>query len=272
MSTFKNILIAVLTVIVAIAAYRITAQGLNTFLLLTSGFYRFSGARGMLYFLITPSCMMGLMAAWVFLYVIRAPKNVFLITLGGLITYASIYVGLWMGIDFVWGLESRLLMAWTDWITRGVYGIPLIASLLVIALIRFFSLDDYLYLDIFPLPAYILKPVPALLILATGATALLISGFLLPLSVCGPTVMGAITMGLYYLLARVEQLHVGPGESRQVGALVYGAAVVLVFSYFASFVLRFFPILGILVVPGCLLAGFLTYRKLVAPPGSVLLA
>jgi hypothetical protein len=231
MSTFKNILIAVLTVIVAIAAYRITAQGLNTFLLLTSGFYRFSGARGMLYFLITPSCMMGLMAAWVFLYVIRAPKNVFLITLGGLITYASIYVGLWMGIDFVWGLESRLLMAWTDWITRGVYGIPLIASLLVIALIPFFSLDDFLSLDIFPLPAYILKPVPALLVLATVPTALLIIyvavyfrlgsalewidfiGYsLFPLLVCGPTVMGAITMGLYYLLARVEQLHVGPGE------------------------------------------------------------
>jgi hypothetical protein len=155
----------------------------------------------------------------------------------------------------------------------------------------FFSLDDFLSLDIFPLPAYILKPVPALLVLATVPTALLIIyvavyfrlgsalewidfiGYsLFPLLVCGPTVMGAITMGLYYLLARVEQLHVGPGESRQVGALVYGAAVVLVFSYFASFVLRFFPILGILVVPGCLLAGFLTYRKLVAPPGSVLLA
>jgi len=80
---------------------------------------------------------MGVLAAWVFLYIIRAPKDVFHITLGGLITYASIHVGLWIGIDFVWGLESRLLLEWTDWIVRGLYGIPLIASLIVIVLIRY---------------------------------------------------------------------------------------------------------------------------------------
>jgi len=136
MSTFKNILIAVLTVIVAIAAYRITAQGLNTFLPY-KWLLPFFGARGILYFLIIPGCIMGVLAAWVFLYIIRAPKDVFHITLGGLITYASIHVGLWIGIDFVWGLESRLLLEWTDWIVRGLYGIPLIASLIVIVLIRY---------------------------------------------------------------------------------------------------------------------------------------
>lgn len=87
-------------------------------------------SRVTLIFLVIPSSILSIVAAWAFLYIARPGKKVFATTLGGLVAYTSVYIGFWIGYDLLLGLNAWIPWQWRNLVVALAYAVSIAAALI----------------------------------------------------------------------------------------------------------------------------------------------